>query len=92
MTSLPPFTPPLGVGTTSASGLGLALNPLSGRTEAVGGMQVLLSKTLLADVCWRGAASALFSGVDLAGLASDSFLAWVESERRPAAHAASVAQ
>lgn len=50
-------------------------------------MEAVLSKTLLAGVIWRGVASALFSGVDLVALTrstSDSFLAWTDSERRPA--------
>lgn len=75
----------MGVGTTRASGL--AFSALDSRTEAVGGMEVVLSKTLLGGVGWIGKASLLFSGVDLVDLTrstSDSFLAWVDSERRPA--------
>lgn len=47
---------------------------------------MLLSKSLLGGVGWTGIVSALFRGVDLA--ASDSFLAWVDRERRPAVEVA----
>lgn len=84
-----PLTPPLGVNTPRASGL--AFNALCRRTEAVGGMEVLLSKTLLGGVGWTGIVSVLFRGVDLVALArstSESFLAWVDRERRPAVEVA----
>lgn len=81
-----PRTPPLGVGATRASGLDLTFNPLWGRTAAVGGTEILLSSPLWAGVLWCGATSTFFRGVDLAALrrsASESFLGWVDSERRP---------
>jgi len=58
------------------------------RAEAAAGMEA----ALLAGVSWRGVASALFSGVELAALrrsASDSFLARVDSEQRRTAAAGS---
>lgn len=86
-----PLTPPLGVGGTRASGLDLVFSPLCGRTEAVEGIEAVLSKTLLAGVTWRGVTSALLSGVDLLALmysASSGLLAWADSERRPAVEGA----
>lgn len=65
----------------------LAFNPLCGRTEAMAGIEAVLSKTFLAGVIWRGVVSDLFSDVDLVALTrstSDSFLDWMDSERRPA--------
>lgn len=86
-----PRTLPLGVGRTGASGLDLFFNPLCSRVEAVEGTAAVLSTPLLAGVMWRGVASALLSGVDTGALtcsASDSFLARVDSERRPAVEGA----
>lgn len=80
----------LGVGRTTASGLGLGFSPLCRWPEAMLGMEAVLSISLLVGVGWTGVTSALFKGVDLVALtrsASDSFLTWVDKERRPAEEA-----
>ena len=78
----------LGVGTTSASGLGLAFSLLCDWAVAAGGTGPGLPETLLEGVSWSVVVSALFSGVDRGPLLcspSDSFLAWaVSGHRRPA--------
>lgn len=75
--------PPTAVGATMASGLLLDLWPLRGWAEPTVGTEAVLSRTL-----FMGVTSTFFSGVDLAALTTRSsswgFLAWVDSERRPA--------